>query len=457
MQIAETVLDMVGNTPMLRLARVARGVRPTILAKVETQNPGGSIKDRIGLAMIEEAERSGALMPGGTVIEPTAGNTGLGLVIAATIKGYKSIFVMPDKVSAEKIELLKAYGAEVVLTPNSVSRESPESFYSVADRLTREIPGAFQPNQFFNMANPAAHYATTGPEIWDQTDGTVDVLVCGLGTGGTIAGAGRYLKEKKSGFLVVGADPEGSVFSGDTQCKPYKVEGIGQSFIPGTADMSVVDRWVRVSDRDAFLMARRVAREEGLLIGGSSGLALHAALQVCQELDERKTVVVIFSDTGRNYLSKIFSDDWMRQNGFLERFAARRLSDVVRARVGDTPPLVAIGPHAKVGTAIDTMQRYGISQLPVFEDPENPRIDGMVGSLEERALLDSLYRDPDKVRADVSVAMGRPFPTIAESAALDEAFTGLLEGAAALIVTRDRRAVGLISRLDLLEFMAARQ
>ncbi|MGH2409527.1 MAG: pyridoxal-phosphate dependent enzyme, partial [Chloroflexota bacterium] len=347
-----------------------------------------------------------------------------GLVIAATIRGYKSIFVMPDKVSAEKIELLKAYGAEVVLTPTSVSRESPESFYSVAERLTREIPGAFQPNQFFNQANPEAHYATTGPEIWDQTDGTVDVLVCGLGTGGTISGAGRYLKEQKPGLLVVGADPEGSVFSGDTQCKPYQVEGIGQSFIPGTADMSVIDRWVRVSDRDAFLMARRVAREEGLLVGGSTGLALHAALQVCQELDEGKTVVVIFSDTGRNYLSKIFSDDWMRQNGFLERFAARRLSDVVRARGGDTPALVAIGPHAKVGAAIDTMQRYGISQLPVFEDPEDPKVEHMIGSLEERALLDSLYRDPDKVRADVSMSMGQPFPTIAESAALDEAFTG---------------------------------
>ena len=457
MQIADSVLDMVGHTPLLRLARVARGVRPTVLAKVETQNPGGSIKDRIGLAMIEAAEREGLLKPGGTVIEPTAGNTGLGLVIAAAIRGYKSIFVMPDKVSAEKIELLKAYGAEVVITPTSVPREAPESYYSVADRLTREIPGAFQPNQFFNMANPAAHYATTGPEIWEQTDGAIDVLVCGLGTGGTVTGAGRYLKERKPSVLLVGADPEGSIYSGDTSCKPYKVEGVGQSFIPGTADLSVVDRWVRVSDRDAFLMSRRVAREEGLLVGGSSGMALHAALQVCQELDESKTVVVIFMDTGRNYLSKIFSDDWMRQNGFLERFAARRLSDVVRARTGDTPPLVAVGPRIKVGAAIDTMQRYGISQVPVFENPDDLRIGQMIGSLEERALLDSLYRDPDKVKADVSIAMGPPFPTISESAALDEAFTGLLEGAAALIVARDDRAIGLISRVDLLEFMASRQ
>lgn len=455
--IASSVLDLVGHTPMLRLSRVARGVRPTVLAKVETQNPGGSIKDRIGLAMIEAAERDGLLRPNGTIIEPTAGNTGLGLVIAANIKGYKSIFVMPDKVSSEKIDLLKAYGAEVVITPTSVPRESPESYYSVADRLTREIPGAFQPNQFSNRANPDAHYRTTGPEIWDQTDGAIDVLVSGLGTGGTISGAGRYLKERKPGLLIVGADPEGSIFSGDTSCKPYKVEGVGQSFIPGTTDMEMVDRWVRVSDRDAFLMARRVAREEGLLVGGSCGLALHAALQVCDELDESKLVVVIFMDTGRNYLSKIFSDDWMRQNGFLERFAARRLSDVVKARLGEIPPLVAIGPRARVGVAIDTMQRYGISQLPIFEDPDNPQIRGMVGSLEERALLDTLYRDPDKVKAEVSVTMGSPFPTIEESAALEDAFTALLDGAAALIVTRDDHAVGLISRLDLLEFVAHRQ
>jgi cystathionine beta-synthase len=457
MQVADSVLDIIGQTPMLRLARVARGVRPTVLAKVETQNPGGSIKDRIGLAMIEAAERAGLLKPSGTIVEPTAGNTGLGLVIAAAIRGYKSIFVMPDKVSSEKIDLLKAYGAEVVITPTSVPRDSPESYYSVADRLTREIPGAFQPNQFFNPANPAAHYATTGPEIWEQTDGAVDVLVSGLGTGGTVTGAGRYLKERKPGLLVVGADPEGSIFSGDTSCRPYKVEGVGQSFIPGTTDMEIVDRWVRVSDRDAFLMARRITREEGLLVGGSSGLALHAALQVCQELDERKIVVVIFMDTGRNYLSKIYSDDWMRQNGFLERFAARRLSDVVRARMGEIPPLVALGPRARVSTAIDTMQRYGISQLPVFEDPENPAAGQMVGSLEERALLGTLYRDPTKVKAEVSTTMGPPFPTIAESAALEEAFTALLGGAAALIVTRDDRAVGLISRLDLLEFVAHRQ
>ncbi|MDB5078069.1 MAG: cystathionine beta-synthase [Chloroflexi bacterium] len=456
MDVIDSVLDMVGHTPMLRLARVGRGVRPTVLAKVETQNPGGSIKDRIGLAMIERAEQDGQLGAGGTIIEPTAGNTGLGLVIAATIKGYKSIFVMPDKVSGEKIELLKAYGAEVVITPTSVPRESPESYYSVADRLTREISGAFQPNQFFNRANPDAHYRTTGPEIWEQTDGRVDVLVSGLGTGGTIAGAGRYLKEQKPSVLLVGADPEGSIFSGDTSCKPYKVEGVGQSFIPGTADLDLIDRWVRVSDRDAFLMSRRITREEGLLVGGSCGLALHAALQVSQELDESKVVVVIFMDTGRNYLSKIYSDDWMRQNGFLERFGARRLSDVVRARMGEIPPLVALGPNEKVGTAIDMMQRYGISQLPVFEDPENPAIAGMVGSVEERALLDSLYRDPDKVKADVSVAMGRPFPTIPESAAIEEAFTSLLDGAAALIVTRSDHAVGLISRLDLLEFVAHR-
>jgi cystathionine beta-synthase len=338
-----------------------------------------------------------------------------------------------------------------------VPRESPESYYSVADRLTREIPGAYQPNQFFNPANPLAHYHTTGPEIWEQTDGKVDVLISGLGTGGSISGAGRYLKERKPDVLIVGADPEGSIFSGDTSCKPYKVEGVGQSFIPGTADVEIIDRWVRVSDRDAFLMARRIAREEGLLAGGSCGLALHAALQISQELDESKTVVVLFMDTGRNYLSKIYSDDWMRQNGFLERFAARRLSDVVRARMGEIPSLVAVGPRTEVGKAIDAMQQYGISQLPVFEDPADLRVQGMVGSVEERRLLAALYGDPGKVRSEVTTTMGPPFPTIAESAAIDEAFSELLDGAAALIVTRDDRAVGLISRLDLLEFVAHRQ
>ena len=452
----DSILDAVGHSPLIRLRRIGRGVRPTILGKAEHLQPGGSIKDRIGVSMIETAEQAGLLKPGGTIVEPTAGNTGTGLAQAACVKGYKCIFVMPDKVSQEKIALLKAYGAEVVITPTAVPRESPESYYAVADRLTREIPGACQPNQFANPANPEAHYRTTGPEIWEQTQGKVDVFVAGLGTGGTISGAGRYLKEQKPEIMVVGVDPEGSVYSGDT-CKPYKVEGIGQSFIPETADLAVIDRWVRVGDRDSFLTARRLAREEGLLVGGSSGTAVYGALQVAQELDESKTIVVILSDTGRNYLSKIFSDDWMRQNGFLERFPARRVADAVMVRKrGELPPLVYALPRQKVGEAIDTMQRYGISQMPVFEETQPLTLAAMIGSIEERDLLDRIYRDPEKVEADVSTAMGPPFPIVEDSSDVETAFEQLLNSANALVVAHNEVPVGLITRLDLLEFAAHR-
>jgi cystathionine beta-synthase len=454
-QIYDSILDAVGHSPLVRLRRVGRGVRPTLLGKAEHLEPGGSIKDRIGLTMIEAAEQSGALRAGGTIVEPTAGNTGTGLVQAAAVKGYKCIFVMPDKVSLEKIALLKAYGAEVVLTPTAVPHESPESYYAVADRLTHEIPGAVQPNQFANPANPEAHYCTTGPEIWEDTGGGVDVFVAGLGTGGTISGVGRYLKERKPDVLIVGVDPEGSIFSGDTP-KPYQVEGIGQSFIPETADLGVIDRWVRVSDRDGFLMARRLAREEGLLVGGSAGMAVYGALQVAQELDEGKTIVALLADTGRNYLSKIYSDDWMRQNGFLERFPARRVADALQARKRQMPPLVYATPRQKVGLAIDTMQSYGISQMPVFEETEPLTLAAMIGSIEERTLLDRIYREPERVDADVSSAMGPPFPTVEDSGDIESAFEQLLNGASALLVAHHDTPVGLITRLDLLEFAAHR-
>src|SRR5712692_8494736 len=296
MRVMESFLDAVGETPLVRLHNVTRGVRPTILAKLEMLNPGGSVKDRIGLRMIESAERAGLLRPGGTIVEPTSGNTGHGLAIAAAIKGYKCIFVMPDKMSQEKVALLRAYGAEVVITPTAVAPESPESYYRVADRLTEEIPGAFQPNQYFNADNPDAHYATTGPEIWEQTDGAVDVLVVGVGTGGTITGAGRYLKERKPGLMVVGADPEGSLFSAapGEEARPYLTEGIGEDFWPKTFDPSVVDRYVRVSDRDSLLTARAITRSEGILVGGSSGTAMFAALTVARDIPEDALLVVIF-------------------------------------------------------------------------------------------------------------------------------------------------------------------
>ncbi|TMI19644.1 cysteine synthase A [Candidatus Bathyarchaeota archaeon] len=321
MEVHKTILDVIGNTPLVRLNKVSQGLKPTILAKLENLNPGGSVKDRIGVAMIEEAERKGLLKPGGTIIEPTSGNTGVGLAMVASVKGYKMIFVMPDKMSEEKRAILRAYGAKVVVTPTNVPPESAEHYTKVAERLARETPHSYVPNQYENRANPGAHYRTTGPEIWRQTEGKVDVFVCGIGTGGTITGIGRFLKEKKKGLNVVGADPEGSIFyprfhGQNEQPHQYKVEGIGEDFMPGTLDMSIVDDVIQVSDTDAFQMARRLAQEEGIMVGGSGGTAVQAALRVAERLDEHKMIVTLLPDTGRNYLSKIFSDKWMTEQGF---------------------------------------------------------------------------------------------------------------------------------------------
>jgi cystathionine beta-synthase len=452
MKILDSILDTVGHTPLIRLHRVTAGLKPTIVAKVETLNPGGSVKDRIGLRMIEAAERAGLLRKGGTIIEPTSGNTGHALAIAAAIKGYRMIFVLADKQSAEKISLLKAYGADVVVCPTAVPRESPESYYSVAERLSKEIPGAFQPNQYFNPENPQAHYETTGPELWEQTEGRIDVFVCGMGTGGTITGASRYLKERKPGMLTVGADPEGSLYSG--AIGPYKVEGIGEDFIPGTMDLSVVDRIVRVSDRDSFTLARRLTREEGILVGGSAGTALYAALEVARELPEDRLVVVLLPDTGRNYLSKIYSDDWMRQYGFLGRFPRHRVRSVLAVGQRSLPKLVAISSKEKVGRAIDMMQEYGISQMPVTEDGQVAGAQRFVGSIQERSLLDRVYRDPGLIETAVGAAMESPFPEIAAGAHIDEAFAALLGGVPALVVVEDGAPLGVITRVDLLEFIA---
>jgi cystathionine beta-synthase len=450
-QVLGSILEAVGHTPLVRLTRITAGLRPTILAKVETLNPGGSVKDRIGLRMIDDAERRGLLKPGGTIVEPTSGNTGHALAIAAALKGYRMIFVMADKQSSEKIALLRAYGAEVVVCPTAVPRDSPESYYSVAERLSREIPGAFQPNQYFNQANPRSHYETTGPEIWEQTDGKVDVVVGGLGTGGTMTGIARYLKEKKPSVMIVGADPEGSLYSGDT-IKPYKVEGIGEDFIPGTIDLKLIDRIVQVNDRDSFLTARRITREEGILVGGSSGTAMKAAMDVARSLDEKTLMVVILPDTGRNNLSKIYNDEWMRQNGFFERFPRQLVHDVV-AREREMPELITVSSKEKVGRAIDLLQEHGISQMPVTEDGSGSG-QRLVGSIQERTLLDRVYRDPGLIDTTVGAAMDGPFPTIAAGAHVDEAFSTLLAGATALVVMDAERPVGIITRLDLLEFMA---
>src|SRR5436190_1661020 len=384
MEVMDSFLDATGNTPLVRLRRVAHGVLPTILAKLEMLNPGGSVKDRIGLRMIEAAEQAGLLKPGGTIVEPTSGNTGHGLAIAAAIKGYKCIFVMPDKMSQEKVALLRAYGAEVVITPTAVAPESPESYYRVADRLTEEIPGAFQPNQYFNQGNPQAHYETTGPEIWRQTDGRIDALVVGVGTGGTVTGTARYLKEQKPELLVVGADPEGSLFSAPEEpARPYLVEGIGEDFWPTTFDPEMVDRYVRVSDRDSFLTARAVTRQEGILVGGSGGTAVFAALTMAREVPPESLIVVILPDTGRNYLSKLYSDSWMLQYGFLERPEVVRVEEVLIAKHGDVPPLVAIGAHDKVRQAIDKLQQFGISQAPVARE-RSGEVSSFVGAIRER-------------------------------------------------------------------------
>src|SRR6266542_2491685 len=401
-----------GNTPLVRLHKVVRGVRPAILAKLEMLNPGGSVKDRIGLRMIEAAERGGQLRPGGTIVEPTSGNTGHGLAIAAAIKGYKCIFVMPDKMSQEKVALLRAYGAEVIITPTAVAPESPESYYRVADRLTEEIPGAFQPNQYFNQENPKAHYETTGPEIWEQTGGEIDVLVAGV--------------------------------------------GIGEDFWPETFDPSVVDRWVRVSDSDSFRLARAVTRQEGILVGGSSGTALFAALEVARELDESKTVVVIFPDTGRNYLSKLYSDSWLLQYGMLERPEVVRVEEVVSVKRGDLPPIVTVNAHDKVRQAIDALQEYGISQAPVVREASSLDVTQFVGAIQERALLDRTFRDPDALQADVAEVMGPPIPMVEFDQPIEVAFAEL-QREPAVLVAKAGQVLGVLTRSDLLEFLAHRQ
>jgi cystathionine beta-synthase len=450
--LAPDILAIVGNTPLVRLSRIGRGLKPTLVGKLEHLNPGGSIKDRIGLRMIEDAERRGLLKPGGTIVEPTSGNTGVGLAMAAAIKGYKVICTMADKQSQEKRDLLRAFGAEVVVCPTAVPPESPESYYKVAERLAKETPGGFLPNQYYNPMNPEAHYNTTGPEIWEQTDGKNTHLVMGIGTGGTVTGAGRYLKEQSAKLRIVGADPEGSLYTGGIH--PYKVEGIGEDFYPGTFDKTLVDRWMRVSDRDSFLTARRLTREEGILVGGSSGTAMWAALEVAKELDEDAFVVVLFADSGRSYLSKIYNDEWMRQNGYLERYPVHAtVLDVVRDRAG-TPGLIVVSKGQSIRSAIDTMQRYGISQIPVVANGEAALVSDIVGSVQETTMLDRVFREPGLVDERVERLMEKPFPVVQANEDIERLYAELSSGAPALLAASDDRPVSIITKADLLEFVA---
>ncbi|MFF0724642.1 cystathionine beta-synthase [Streptomyces sp. NPDC004134] len=456
MQYHESITDLVGNTPLVRLGRVTQGIRATVLAKVEYFNPGGSVKDRIALRMIEAAERSGALRPGGTIVEPTSGNTGVGLAMVAQQKGYKCIFVCPDKVSTDKINVLRAYGAEVVVCPTAVDPEHPDSYYNVSDRLVRETPGAWKPDQYSNPDNPASHYHSTGPELWTQTDGRITHFVTGIGTGGTISGTGRYLKEASGGAVqIVGADPEGSVYSGGSG-RPYLVEGVGEDFWPDAYDRGVADEIVAVSDKDSFRMTRRLAREEGLLVGGSCGMAVVAALRVAERLDEDGVVVVLLPDSGRGYLSKIFNDDWMADYGFMEEAGAASVADVLRDKEGSMPSLVHMHPEETVGEAIEVLREYGVSQMPVVK-PGAGHPDVMaaevVGSIVERELLDALFTRKAELDHPLEQHMCPPLPQVGSGEPVAD-LVAVLERADAAVVLVEGKPTGVVSRTDLLAYLA---
>ncbi|HQT92152.1 MAG TPA: cystathionine beta-synthase [Candidatus Kryptobacter bacterium] len=444
-----SILEVIGNTPMLRLTRIAPGIKPVLLAKLEHLNPGGSVKDRIGITMIEDAERRGLLKPGGTIIEGTSGNTGMGLALVAAMKGYKCIFTMPDKMSQEKIDLLRAFGAEVIVTPTAVEPEDPRSYHSVAVRLSKEIPNSYFPNQYDNPSNPQAHYETTGPEIWEQTEGKVTHFVCGIGTGGTIVGAAKYLKEKNAEIRVIGVDPEGSIYADYFRTKkmpgshPYKVEGIGQDSMPKIMEFNNIDEVITVSDKESFIATRLLARKEGIFAGGSAGSAIHAALKVVPSLNEKDIIVVIIPDHGSRYLSKLYNDNWMKDNQYLEPRLKITAGDVSHAKRGKRV-LISVGPDATLTEAISLMQESDISQLPVIENGK------IIGSLTETKVLSTLVSSPSLRGHNVREFIGKPFPVVNEKMSVENLYKMLDSETSAVIVQRGDNSFEIITKSDLI-------
>lgn len=449
-----TILNTIGNTPLVRINRITKGYKPLILAKVEFFNPGGSVKDRIGLDIVEEAEREGRLKPGGTIVEATSGNTGMGLAMVAAIKGYKTVFTVPEKMSQEKIRLLKAYGAEVIVTPTAVPHDSPESYTEVAKRIVRETPNSILANQYFNLKNIEAHYKTTGPEVWEQTGGQIDYFVCGVGTGGTITGVGKYLKEMNPNVKVVGIDPKGSILREyfytkkySPVLKTYNVEGIGQDWIPGTLDFEYIDEMITVTDKESFLMARRLTREEGILVGGSAGTAMFGALKLAEQLTDKDVVVVILPDTGERYLSKVYNDDWMRENRFLEPERVT-LRYILQGKSKEIPAIVSVAPLDNIRRALDLIRDHNISQLPVVEKSS------VVGSITEGKLTSAVLDNSSVLDDPVRTIMEAPLPKLKADTNIEHAVDLLGKKNPAVLVEEESKIIGIVTRFDMLEYLS---
>jgi cystathionine beta-synthase len=453
-KVANTILDLIGNTPMVKLSKLTKGFQCSILAKLEFFNPGGSVKDRIGIAMIEAAEKQGLIKPGYVIVEPTSGNTGVGLAVAALVKGYKMIFTLPDKMSKEKIDLLKAFGAKVIITPTNVAPDHPANYVKVAERIVQETPNSFMPNQYFNQSNPEAHYRTTGPEIWTQTAGKIDVLVATMGTGGTISGTGRYLKEKNPKIKIIGVDPEGSMYHHEFygtkgEIHSYRVEGIGEDFLPSTLNLKIVDEIITVTDKDAFLTARKLSQQEGIFAGGSAGAAVFAALQVAEKLKENQTIVVILPDTGRNYINKIYSDEWMTEYGFLESKEEKiPIRDIIKAKSKRIKGLVYIDPEAKVEEAIRLMKKYDISQLPVVKEGVQ------IGSIREITIMKKLTGKEARSQK-ISEWMDEPLLSVKKEDQIVNPLS-LLKDKNAIAVLENDKVVDVITTIDVINYLTKR-